>query len=155
MRSIHFLIWLLSISMILLMAGCSRGTPESAEDFSMREITLPHGQVIKAETMIDVRDLLRGMMYRTSIAPDHGMLFVHSKPGSYSYWMYQMKIPLDTIWMDSNHRIVEIEENLPPCLTQASQCPHFGGTRISESELQLGGGMAKKYGLEPGQTIQW
>ncbi len=121
----------------------------------MRDITLPHGQIIKAETMIDARDRLRGMMYRTSLAPDHGMLFVHEKPGLYSYWMYQMRIPLDTIWLDSSHRIVEIDENLPPCLTQASRCPHFGGTQISEYEIQLGGGMAKKYGLQLGQTIQW
>lgn len=144
------------ISLIVLLASCRKETPpQSADDFSLREVTLPYGQIIKVETMIDTRDLLRGMMYRTSIAPDHGMLFVHPKPGQYSFWMYQMQIPLDTIWLSGDHRIVEILENLPPCPTRASLCPHYGGSKNSEFEIQMGGGMAKKYGLQVGQTIQW
>jgi uncharacterized protein len=140
----------------IVLAGCGRESAEqTADDFATREITLPHGQIIKAETMIDTRDLLRGMMFRTSIRPDHGMLFVHASAGQHPYWMYQMKIPLDTIWLDHDHRIVEIAGNLPPCLTEASRCPHFGGARLSEFEIQLGGGMAKKYGLEVGQVIEW
>jgi uncharacterized membrane protein (UPF0127 family) len=141
---------------MLLLPSCRRETAQpSADDFNMRDITLPRGEIIKVETMIDTRDLLRGMMFRTSIAPDHGMLFVHSKPGQYSFWMYQMRIPLDTIWLDSGHRIVEIAENLPPCLTQASKCPHYGGNKTSEYEIQMGGGMAGKYGLQVGDVIQW
>jgi uncharacterized membrane protein (UPF0127 family) len=147
-------IWL--ISLIVLLPSCRKAPPpQSVDDFSLREVTLPYGQIIKVETMIDTRDLLRGMMYRTSIAPDRGMLFVHPRPGQYSFWMYQMQIPLDTIWLGSDHRIVEILENLPPCPKRASLCPHFGGNKASEFEIQMGGGMAKKYGLEVGQTIQW
>ena len=118
-------------------------------------VTLPGGQEIRAETMIENVDLLRGMMFRTSIAPDHGMLFVHPKPGLYWYWMYQTLIPLDIIWLDSNHRIVEIAADAQPCKTQASKCPHYGGTQVSSYVLEMGGGMAKRYGLQLGQTIQW
>src|ERR1700683_2086012 len=94
------LIWLALISLMLL-EGCRKETAQqSADDFGLREISLPGGPVVKGETKSDTRDLWRGMMFRTSIAPDHGMLFVHEKPGYYSYWMYQVKIPLDTIWLD-------------------------------------------------------
>ena len=60
------------------------------------------------ETMITDFEVLRGMMFRTSLAPDRGMLFVHPKPEHYTYWMYQTLIPLDIIWLDSNRDIVEM-----------------------------------------------
>jgi hypothetical protein len=120
-----------------------------------RDVTLPGGQVIKAETAVDTRDMLRGLMFRNSLAPDHGMLFVHPKNGRYSYWMYQTYIPLDMIWMDENHRIVEIVENAEPCKTAASQCPHYGGQEDARFVLELNGGQVRRYGIKQGNTIQW
>jgi uncharacterized protein len=139
---------------LLLLASCGP-KPSSVADFATLGVTLPGGQVIRAETMIENVDLLRGMMFRTSIAPDHGMLFVHPKPGLYWYWMYQTLIPLDIIWLDSNHSIVEIAADAQPCKTQASKCQHYGGNQMSAYVLEMGGGMAKRYGLQLGQTIQW
>jgi len=127
----------------------------SLDDFHTSNLTLPNGQVIKIETMIDNRDLMRGMMFRTSIASDHGMLFVHSKADKHPYWMYQTLIPLDMIWMDDQHHIIEVAENAQPCNTVASQCRTYGGTEPSRYVLELGGGMAKKYGLKLGDTIAW
>ena len=46
--------------------------------------------------------------------------------------MYQVKIPLDMVWMDKNRRVVEMAENVPPCKTaKASECPTYGGERLS------------------------
>jgi uncharacterized membrane protein (UPF0127 family) len=139
----------------LLPLGCCGPKPNALDDFATRAITLPGGQVIRAETMIDEIDIARGLMFRTSLAPDHGMLFVHAQPGTYAHWMYQTLIPLDIIWLDSQHNIVEMAENAPPCKTPASQCPHYGGQKVSTYVLELSGGMAKKYGLQLGQNIQW
>jgi hypothetical protein len=139
----------------LLPLACCGPQPTSLEDFSTQPVTLPGGQVIRAETMISNFDLMRGLMFRTSLAPDHGMLFVHAEPGNYQHWMYQVLIPLDIIWLDSNRNIVEIVENAPPCKTQASKCAQYGGKQISAYVLELGGGMARKYGLSVGQTVQW
>ena len=111
---------------VLFLAGCGSKT-SPMEDLLTREVTLPGGHIIRAETAVDTRDMMRGLMFRDSLAPDHGMLFVHPVSGNYGYWMYQTNIPLDMIWMDQNHRIVELVENAPPCKTAASKCPHFGG----------------------------
>jgi uncharacterized protein len=105
--------------------------------------------------MVDNIDLIRGLMFRTSLAPDRGMLFVHPKPDLYTYWMYQTLIPLDIIWLGSNRDIVEIVENAQPCKTQASKCERYGGNQISAYVLEIGGGMAKKYGLSVGETLRW
>jgi uncharacterized membrane protein (UPF0127 family) len=144
----------LPLCFLILLASCGQ-KPDAVDDFHTRDVTLPGARVIKVETMMDQIDMMRGMMFRTSIAPDHGMLFVHQQPGHYTYWMYQTLIPLDMIWLDSSHNVVEIAENAQPCKTQASKCPKYGGKEMASYVLELGGGMAKKYGLKQGDTIGW
>ncbi len=76
----------------VLLAGCGPRT-SPIEDLLSREVTLPGGHIIKAETAVDTRDMMRGLMFRTTLAADHGMLFVHPVSGRYSYWMYETYIP--------------------------------------------------------------
>src|SRR5260370_20021816 len=132
-----------------LLASCGR-TASTFSDINTQDVTLPGGQTIQVERMMSTADQLRGMMFRTSLAPDHGMLYVHKDPGLYSYWTYQYEIPLDMIWMDTVRQITEIVENVPPCKTQSSQCPHYGGTKVARYHLELAAGMAAKYGLKAG-----
>ncbi len=116
---------------------------------------LPGGQKIRVEVMTSPTDMGRGMMFRDSLAPDRGMLFIHSSPGNYKYWMYQVRIPLDIVWLDQFRRVVEISANTPPCKTRASECPNYGGNARAQFVLELGGGMAEKYNLKPGDTIDF
>jgi uncharacterized membrane protein (UPF0127 family) len=136
----------------LLLINCDK--PSRMEDLYSRNLTLPNGQVIRTEVMIDPVSMTRGMMFRNSLEPDHGMLFVHKTPGRYSYWMYQTLIPLDIIWMDTNHRIVEISPKTPPCPSKsAKECPSYGGSKTANFVLELAGGMAAKYGLQVGDSV--
>jgi len=146
--------YVLLFSFALILVNCG-DKPSTIDDFHTSDLTLPGGEVLKVETMVRSADTMRGMMFRTSIAPDHGMLFVHLKPGQYSHWMYQTPISLDTVWMDDRHNIVEIVENAPPCTSVASKCPHFGGTTTSQYSLQMGAGMVRKYHLKLGDTLRW
>ena len=140
------------LTLLLVSCGSSAST---YSDLHTQDVTLPGGQVIHVETMITREDQMRGMMFRTSLPPDRGMLYLHKDPGLYSYWTYQYEIPLDMIWMDTGHHIIEMLENVPPCHTRASQCPHYGGTKIARYHLQLAGGMARKYGLQLGQRLDF
>ena len=145
MRSIAFLF------AALLLASCDK--PASVEDdLHTSDLTLPGGQVIRIEMKLDARDMLQGLMFRPSLAEDHGMLFVHKSPGQYSTWTYQHLFPLDMIWIDENRKIVE---NAPPCKTVATQCTHYGGQQMSQYMLELTGGMVKKYKLQTGQYLNW
>lgn len=140
-------------ALLLPLAGCG-SKPTSLDEFSLRPVTLPNGQKIQVETMIDNVELLRGMMFRTSLAPDRGMLFVYPKPARYQIFMYQTLIPLDIVWMDANRGIVAMNENVPPCKTQASHCPRYGDATSSYA-LEIPAGSARKYNLQLGQTLQW
>jgi len=140
---------------LALLLGCSSDKSSTMEDLTSAVVTLPGGQKIKAERMVLTTDLARGMMFRDSLAADRGMLFFHEREGTYSYWMYQTRIPLDIVWMDRFRRIVEIVANAPPCKTVASQCAHYGGNQRAQFVLELAGGMASKYGLKTGDILEF
>jgi uncharacterized protein len=140
--------------LLCFLASCGR-TATTFSDINTQEITLPGGQTIQVERMMSTADQMRGMMFRTSLAPDRGMLYVHKTPGLFPYWTFQYEIPLDMIWMDTSRQIVEIVENVPPCKSQASQCPHYGGTKVARYHLELAGGMAAKYGLKAGEKLEF
>jgi len=135
-------------------AGCSSGS--ITDDVNVSVVTFPNGTKITAEVKREDFDLLRGMMYRESLAPDRGMLFVHPTEDIFHYWMYQTKIPLDIIWMNGDHRIVEMSLDTPPCKAeQASQCQNFGGTQKSRYALEVNAGVAAKNALKLGDFLDF
>jgi len=128
-------------------------TARTADD--TRNVTLPDGTAILAEVEIKPEDMARGMMYRDSVAPDHGMLFVHAEAGEYPYWMANCKFPLDIIWMDSDHKVVEISAKTPPCPQGGSDCPNYGGHAPAQFVLELGGGQAAQHAVTVGSAIKF
>jgi uncharacterized membrane protein (UPF0127 family) len=148
---LHLTLWL---SVLFFAVGCGE-KPTTLEEYYTRVVTLPNGKQIRAEVMAHPTDMMRGMMFRDSLAADRGMLFMHDRVGNYTYWMYQVRIPLDIIWLDSTRRIVEISADTPPCESAASECPHYGGNERAQFVLELAGGMAEKYGLKLGDTLRF
>ena len=137
----------------LALAACS--STDSGSSLNNRKVTLPDGFVVDAELAVDRATMERGMMYRTELPAGHGMLFVHAFPGRYPYWMANCKIPLDIIWMDPDHKIVEVSPNTPPCPSGGNDCPQYGGHAESLFVLELGGGEAAKHNVVVGSKIQF
>jgi uncharacterized membrane protein (UPF0127 family) len=142
------------VPLIAVLAGCGQKT-DAVDDFRTTKIKLPDGTVIRAEVMRREEDMRRGMMFRDSLPEGRGMLFIHGSTGKYTYFMYQVKIPLDIIWLDSRNNVVEISENTPPCTTNASACPTYGGTKDALVVLELAGGAARKHGIVPGARLEF
>jgi uncharacterized membrane protein (UPF0127 family) len=149
----------LALSAGLLVACClvscgSRSDTIAAID--TRPVTLPNGKVIQAEVMAKEQDMYRGMMFRDSLAPDHGRLFIHGQPSKVPYYMYQVRIPLDILWIDADRRIVEISANTPPCKAKSpTGCPTYGGHYPAQWVLELAGGVAAKNGLAVGDVLSF
>ena len=139
----------------LFLIGCSDESASNMEDFSARLLTLPDGTVIRTEVMTKAVDLQRGMMFRDTFPEGRGMLFVHGAPNKYQYWMYQVKVPLDIVWLSKEHQVVEISANTPPCTTQASKCPQYGGNKEAMMVLELPAGNAAKHRIKVGEVIRF
>jgi hypothetical protein len=70
--------------------------------------------------------------------------------------MYQVRIPLDIIWMDHQRRIVEISANTPACTSKSSHdCPSYGGHEKARYVLELAGGGAALYNLRVGDVLSF
>ena len=138
---------------LFLLAAC--GSKNDAGNLNTAEVTFPNGKTVLAETMLRDVDQMRGMMFRDALAKDRGMLFVHTADENHPYWMYQVRIPLDIIWMDHSRRIVEISANAPPCPSPAHDCPSFGGHEKSRYVLELAGGGTALYGLKIGDLLNF
>lgn len=139
---------------LALLAGCTQKTAV-VEDLNTRTVRLPDRTKIRAEVMLRESDMMKGMKYRDNLEPDRGMLFFHAQEGTYPYWMYEVKIPLDIIWMDRSRRIVEVFRKAEPCPGPKEKCPVYGGKERSLYVLELAGGMVDRYGLKVGQTLDF
>lgn len=137
---------------VICLSGCKSesDTASNTEVFRVRPVTLPNGKVIQAELAISNIEMQRGMMFRDSLPAGRGMLFLHNSPSAITYWMFNVKIPLDIIFIDPNKRVLGVSANTPPCLKKASECPSYGGFPNTQYVLELGGGEAAKNGVTPG-----
>lgn len=83
------------------------------------------GQVVRTTTIrvggqevtVEVADTPalreRGLMYRDSLPPGHGMLFVYAEPQILNFWMRNTRIPLDIAYIDRGGTIVDIQHMEP------------------------------------------
>lgn len=56
----------------------------------------------------------QGLSGTTELADDEGMLFVFDTEGTYGFWMHDMLISIDIIWVASDGSVVHIEHSLSP-----------------------------------------
>ena len=54
-----------------------------------------------------------GLMNRTCLPPDHGMLFVYSDEGIRQFWMRNTNVALDIGFMDKNRVLLNVEQMNP------------------------------------------
>ena len=77
----------------------------------------------------------KGLSVKNQLKENEGMLFVFEEPARYSFWMKDMKFPIGIMWLDSNGKIVHIEENLEPC-PLVFVCPSYAPNADSQYVLE-------------------
>jgi uncharacterized membrane protein (UPF0127 family) len=138
----------------LTMAACG-SRDATLEDLQTRIVTLPNGREIRAEIKTTPEAMRFGMMFRDSLPKDTGMLFVHGKPGAYNYWMHNVRIPLDIIFMDSQRTILGIAAGAAPCNLEPNRCTQYGSNANTRYVLEVAGGEARRLGLKPGDVLRF
>jgi uncharacterized protein len=103
---------------------------------------------VDAELVRSTHDTMRGLMYRTSLAEDRGMLFDLRVRDDHQFWMHNTCIPLDLLYVDEDGLIVGIVENAP-VLDDTSRgvgCP-------SRYVLEVNAGWSRRHGVRAGQVM--
>ena len=69
---------------------------------------------IEAEPAVTPAEQVRGLMYRPYLPPRYGMLFIHDRDEMQHYWMKNVVIALDMIFINGNNEVVHIHHNAEP-----------------------------------------
>lgn len=92
----------------------------------------------------------QGLMFRTALAPDAGMIFPFPTPKPASFWMKNTVISLDIIFVRPDGSIESIAANTTPySLDPLSSNEPVGAV------LELAAGRAAQLGIKPGDIVKW
>lgn len=139
-----------SLSPVLVVALACAACATAPASARNPRVTL-RGHSFSVEIAATPAEQEHGLMDRTSMPADHGMLFVFADVQPRTFWMKDTLIPLDILFFDDAHRLVTIRADVPPC--KADPCPTYPSTAPARYVLELNAGTAAKLGLREGDVI--
>lgn len=116
-------------------------------------LTVGHGDrryVFRVEVARSGPEQEKGLMFRTRMATNEGMIFPMDPPRQAAFWMKNTVIPLDIVFIGEDHRILNIAANAVPF----SETPLPSAGKVS-GVLELNGGRAAALHIEPGDRVTW
>lgn len=115
-------------------------------------VVLADGTVLHVE-LADTPSLRRrGYMFREKVGPEDGMLFLFDREAFHSFWMKNVQMPLDILWMAGDGTIVELAPETPPC--REEPCDHIVPLARARYVLELAAGRAAALGLGRGDVLE-
>ena len=118
----------------------------------LMEVTIVSGETrhkFKTELAASQEEQAKGMMFRTEMGDDEGMLFPSYTPQFRSFWMKNTPLPLDIIFIGPNKRISNIEAGVPYSLDSVTS----RGMSIAVFEIR--GGLSEELGIGPGDMVEF
>lgn len=113
-------------------------------------VTTDRGQYrFMVEVAATAAEQQKGMMFRTAMAPDEGMIFPNAVPQVRSFWMKNTVIPLDIIYIGPDRRVLNIVRGEP---YNETSIPSAGPVI---NVLELNAGRSAELGIEPGDLVSW
>lgn len=107
--TIRFLLLLVMVALV------SYGTARETKSPGSPQAVVTVGTAsFKVELAITQDQRTQGLSGRTTLAPRSGMLFVFDEEALYSFWMKEMRFPLDVVWIDARCTVVDILRMAPP-----------------------------------------
>jgi uncharacterized protein len=146
-------------------SGCAGGCKQAAssatepvESTSLPTAAQPKLQTMKlwlgaeemvAELALTFEQVQTGMMFRTNLAENAGMLFVFAMPQRASFWMKNCPLPLSAAYIDPEGVILEIRELQP----------HNTNAVVASSErvqfvLETNQGWFERHKVTPGMVVR-
>lgn len=132
-----------ALALVSMAAGCA-GTPPQGSGDPGSAVVL-RGHRVSVEVAADDASREHGLMDRTSMPEDHGMLFVFPDSAVRTFWMKDTLIPLDMLFLDAQRKVVTLLGDVPPC--KADPCPVYPSTEPARYVLELNAGAAAKLGV--------
>ncbi|MDF5712857.1 MAG: DUF192 domain-containing protein [Rhizonema sp. NSF051] len=162
---------LLSIVLGILLMSCSTPTPavpsQTQTSVNMDQMLtatnagqqlpisaqaiVPNGTKIQLEVARTSQQQALGLMYRPALPDDRGMLFPFSPPETVGFWMKNVPVALDMVFLRNG--IVEyVAASVPGC--KRDPCPSYGPKKPFDMVIELRSGRAAELGLKVSTPIK-
>lgn len=102
------------LSGILILAGIWFFGRQEQPQVQTRPTVTINGYELEIEIARTPEEQTRGLSGRGSLAENAGMLFVYENSLTPGFWMKEMNFPIDIIWISSDHKVIDITENIAP-----------------------------------------
>ncbi|OGM97057.1 MAG: hypothetical protein A3B86_02905 [Candidatus Yanofskybacteria bacterium RIFCSPHIGHO2_02_FULL_38_22b] len=116
-----------------------------------QKIIYINGRPLKVEIADEPHEQSRGLSGREFLKANEGMLFVFSQSDKHSFWMKDMKFPLDIIWIDEKKTMVDMAKNLSPEIFPAT----FSPSSPVKYVLEINAGWSDRHNIKVGDTISF
>jgi len=104
----------------------------------------------KVELAASPEEQEKGLMFRTAMGADEGMIFPMDPPRRASFWMKNTVISLDLVFVGVDHKVLNVAANAVPY----DPTPLFAAGTTA-GVLELNGGRAAEIGIKPGDAVNW
>ena len=134
-------------------AGATTGAASQASSPATGTVRIASGDgsvEVEVEVADDTDEMTRGLMGRTALAEDAGMLFVYPNERELSFWMRDTLIPLSIAFMDAEGRIVDIQD----MKAMDDEPPHYTSAEPARYALEVNEGFFAERGVEVGDMAR-
>lgn len=144
----------LALALLAVLAGGTARAADCAPDAAV--LVTPQGRALRLTVEIadDAAERAQGLMGRSALPANHGMLFVYERPQPASFWMKNTLIPLDILFFDARGVLRHVHPNARPL--DLSPIPGAAPGDPDPARmfvLELAGGEAARQGLVPGTAL--
>ncbi len=131
---------------------------------STPDVTPNTGPLVRVEDLefpvelaVNSEQRIKGLSGRASLDAGTGMLFIFEKPERFRFWMREMEISLDMVWIGSNCEVVDVSENVPfpDPETPLDELPRYSPESRAKFVLEINGGEAAELGLGIGDKVEF
>ncbi len=144
----------LVIAMLLPLASLSLAQAQAMPPGAKQPSEFPRAKLTAGMYVIDAAvaandaDREQGLMYRTQLAANEGMLFVFNENAVHCFWMKNTLIPLSIAFIRADGTVTDIDEM--DAETTNNHCPRNNGTYA----LEMSKGWFTAKGIKPGMKIK-
>lgn len=118
-------------------------------------VTFSNGKKISVEIARSAEDKAKGLMFRTRLDKDTGMLFVFTEEQRLSFWMKNTYIPLTIGFFDANKKLLETHDMVPHVgPVSESQLPQYASSAPALYALEAEQGWFAQNKIAPGLTFK-
>ena len=146
MKKIFIVLLSLFIIFLILFVNSPRGIKYS-----------PSITIDKVSFTVDVaktpQQQQKGLAIYNSLPSNRGMVFLFNQPDYYTFWMKDMKFPIDIIYIRQN-KIVDIFKDVPLPASPLAPLPVLKPKKPADTVLEINAGLSEKYGFNIGDSVK-